>query len=291
MNGTPDKISELFQLLPQGAFTNEDELRGYVKDETTLKEVYGLVPKEYFKDESEYLGYFGDSIKKKASPIELASEGQTVLQELGQPLNEPLTPPLQLESDKPKDRETTVIGDLLRSLKGSSLRTAGSILAVPQMLNRTLTGSIVRPLVKSMGGSDEEAEYALNSITSSTPQGTAILGLAEAQKPLSKLAQKTEDKMAKIEGNIYENLFKGKDGETDLGAALELFGRGSIASVPYLAITAATAGGGTLATLGAVGATATAQQYLENEGMAENKKILNAWMYGGAEALGELVSA
>ena len=65
MNGTPDKISELYKLLPTGSFSNEEELRGYVTDHSKLKEVFGFMPQGAFTDESEYLSYFGDAIKKK----------------------------------------------------------------------------------------------------------------------------------------------------------------------------------------------------------------------------------
>ena len=65
MNGTPDKISELFQMMPKGTFASEDELRNYVSDDVKLKEVYSFFPRGYFKDEKEYSDYFADSVKKK----------------------------------------------------------------------------------------------------------------------------------------------------------------------------------------------------------------------------------
>ncbi len=48
---------------------------------------------------------------------------------------------------------------------------------------------------------------------------------------------------------------------------MELLGRGAMASVPYLALTASTAGAGNIATLSTIGAVAATQQYAENEGM------------------------
>ena len=41
-----DKISELYQFIPQGAFKDEDEFRGYITDESKLKEFYSFIPTE-----------------------------------------------------------------------------------------------------------------------------------------------------------------------------------------------------------------------------------------------------
>ncbi len=282
-----DKITELYELLPKGYFNDENELRGYVTDDDKLKEVYSFLPQGYFKDEIEYTSYFGDAIKKKKySPLGLASKGQTVLQELGQPLNESSTPPPSLISEKSKNRETTAIGDVLRSLKSGSLRALGGITGTPQFFNRTITGLAVRPFVKAQGGTDQDANIMLDAVLASQPIGQSILGGAKAQEELNKVAKKTEAKMMPIEGGIVENI-----GNGDLGKAGELLMRGVFQSAPYLAMTAATAGGGTAAVLGTIGATSAAQQYAELEGKPEGKRALNAWLYGGFEAAGELVTA
>ena len=57
------------------------------------------------------------------------------------------------------------------------------------------------------------------------------------------------------------------------------------------AMTAATAGGGSLATLGTIGAVSASQRYGELEGTPEPKRQLNSALYGGFEAFGELVTA
>ena len=62
-----DKIKELYELIPEGYFNSEQELRDYITDENKLKEVYEFIPKDYFKDSNEYVSYFGETLKKKVS--------------------------------------------------------------------------------------------------------------------------------------------------------------------------------------------------------------------------------
>jgi hypothetical protein len=62
-----DKIKELYELIPEGYFNSEQELRDYITDENKLKEVYEFIPKDYFKDLNEYVSYFGETLKKKVS--------------------------------------------------------------------------------------------------------------------------------------------------------------------------------------------------------------------------------
>ena len=61
-----DKIKELYELIPEGYFNSEQELRDYITDENKLKEVYEFIPKDYFKDLNEYVSYFGETLKKKS---------------------------------------------------------------------------------------------------------------------------------------------------------------------------------------------------------------------------------
>ena len=185
-------------------------------------------------------------------------------------------------------RLTTPVGDMLRSLKAGSMQTFGALAATPKMINDTLFDLVGRPIVKLMGATDEEAQYVNNYVINSL-SGQAIGLTADAQAPLNKKAEETRKKMAVIEGNIWSNLNRGKDGERDLGAALELFGRGAMETVPFLIEVAATAGAGTIPTLGVIAATTATQQYAETEGMEKNRR-LNAWMYGGFEGLGELAT-
>ena len=110
----------------------------------------------------DYDTFLGDmGLKKKDVPEVTGTPSEISL---------PEQPPLE-SVEEPLKRETTPFGDLLRTLKSSSLLAAGAILATPQMLNRTLAGSLIRPIVKSMGGTDEEAEFTLNSLTAGTPAG------------------------------------------------------------------------------------------------------------------------
>jgi hypothetical protein len=253
-------------------------------------------------------GSFEGNVKKKASPLELASQGQTVFQELGQPLNEPSPQASPLTSVEPvqkteaftsleqaqnieqppakKDRTTSAIGDALRSLKSGSLTALGGITGTPQFLNRTVAAFTTRPFIKAMGGTDEDAKIFTDAILAMQPTGQVVLGGAQIQEKLNKAAAKTEAKLFPIEGNIVQNIQKG-----EWGHAGELLVRGIMQSAPYLAMTMATAGGGSAAVLGTIGATAASQQYAQLEGKKESKKLLNAWLYGGFEAAGELVTA
>lgn len=127
-----DKISELYQFIPQGAFKDEDEFRGYVTDENKLKEFYSFIPQGSFTDEDEYVGYFGEDLKKKVSPIESAAKGETVFQELGLPSEEPITPKLPYQSP-PKvktSQEETLATEL----------TVTSVLKAQQKLPEYLQG-------------------------------------------------------------------------------------------------------------------------------------------------------
>jgi hypothetical protein len=281
-------VKEGYELPDYGTFKTDmsDPLKSKKLHDSLVGEGYEL------PDYDTFIGDMGLVKKKSFSVLDSLTptsgkEELPFLDASGKPLTaQPQSP----SAEKP--RETGVLGDLFRTLKSNSLKTAGAVLATPQMVNRTLAGSIMRPLIKSMGGNDRDAELALNNISSTYPAGASMLQLSEAQAPLNKRAQKIEEEMHQIEGNIWENLTKGEDGKKNIGAALEQFGRGTVASVPLLALTAATAGGGAAATLGTIGAVSASQQYAENENMpTERSKILNAWMYGGFEALGELASA
>ena len=57
-----DKIKELYELIPEGYFNSEQELRDYITDENKLKEVYEFIPKDYFKDSSKYPDEIGDDV-------------------------------------------------------------------------------------------------------------------------------------------------------------------------------------------------------------------------------------
>lgn len=200
-------------------------------------------------------------------------------------LGKPLTPQQPLPSAE-KPRETTVIGDLARTLKSTSSRALGGVMETPMLISNTVHSLVSKPIIKAMGGTDEDAQQFADYTRSLNTFGQTVQAGEDSQKILNKEASKTEAKMQAIEGNIAQNIQQGKWGD-----AAELLGRGVVGSIPYLAMTAATAGGGTAAVLGTIGATSAAQQYGEIEGVAEPKRLLNSWMYGGFEAAGELVTA
>ena len=62
-----DKIKELYELIPEGYFNSEQELRDYITDENKLKEVYEFIPKDYFK--STQPTSKPTTKKKKANPF------------------------------------------------------------------------------------------------------------------------------------------------------------------------------------------------------------------------------
>ncbi len=212
-----------------------------------------------------------DSSQAVGTPSEVSGEEQSQL----------------TTEDNEKVKTGKRFGDVLRSLKSSSLRALGGIAGTPSFLNRTFTGFAVRPIVKAMGGTDEEANFVLDNLALGYPGiGVAIAGGSDIQRRLIEKAQKIEEKIRPIEGSIWQNIADG-----NFGDAGEILGRGVAQSIPYLAMTAVTAGGGTPAVLSTIGATSAAQQYGELEGVAEPKRQLNAWLYGGFEAAGELVTA
>lgn len=57
----PERIKELYELLPKSGFKDVEELHSFITDESKLKEIYRLIPKGFFKDEDEYLSYFSET--------------------------------------------------------------------------------------------------------------------------------------------------------------------------------------------------------------------------------------
>ena len=233
-------------------------------------------------------GFLTDFPKAKSQKKKDVSEVTGMPSEISLPEQ----PPLPSEKPITPERKTSVVGDLLRTFKSTSLRVLGGLAATPMFINRSIAAYTVRPIIKAMGGTDEEAEYVINNLTATSTIGQSMMLTEAAQAPLNRAAQKTEEKMAIIEGGIASNLFKGKDGEKDVAAGFENLGRTVVGAIPYSLMTAATAGGGTIAVLGTMSATTAAQQYAEKEGkLPEGKRVLNSWMYGGFEGIGEAMSA
>jgi predicted double-glycine peptidase/flagellar biosynthesis regulator FlaF len=104
-----DRLSELYQVIPQGSFKDEAEFRSYVTDENKLKEFYSILPSGSFRDEDEFVGYFGNSLKKKDFSLEALARGESLSQMFGIKPKEssaPL-PPLQ-STKKPVSYEETL---------------------------------------------------------------------------------------------------------------------------------------------------------------------------------------
>lgn len=282
-----DKLLTLHGNLIKEGFDIPDAetFRNDMSDPEKSKRLHDSLLKEGY-DLPEYDTFLNDMGIKKKNPLLNIGQGTGLgASEVSETSLDQASPSVSESTEKPK-KETSVIGDLARSLKSSSLRALGGISATPALLTKTAQSVTMKPLMRAMGATEEEANATLDYINTLNTFGqTSQLG-EEAQKSFNKVAQKTEAKMTAIEGNIVQNI---QDG--NWGKAGELVARGVVQSVPYLAMTAATAGGGTPAVLTTIGATSAAQQYGELEGVKEPKRILNSWLYGGFEAAGELVTA
>jgi len=64
-----------------------------------------------------------------------------------------------------------------------------------------------------MGGTDEDANMALDNIAMSNLSSQGVVRGAEAQQNLIKKANKVDEKIREIEGSIWENIQKGDLGE------------------------------------------------------------------------------
>ncbi len=297
-----DKLEKIYQYLSTQNIKNfpttYPDFETLMQDDDKAGKIHSFLLSKKVKNVDTDFNTFSDYIgRKKKSPsfIDYLESGQKSafgLPPSPEPSKEFLTQPQPSVSKK--DRNTTVIGDLGRTFSSTSKRMLGGIAGTPMLVNRTLATVTIRPILKAMGMSDEEASQATDQIIQSNTMGQMSGMSAQAQKVLNKSAQRNEAKMTQIEGTIWDNLTKGKDGEKDLGAAFEQLGRGIVGFAPYSLMTMATAGAGTVPVLATVGATAASQQYSELEerkDLKEGTKVLNSWLYGGLEGLGEAASA
>ncbi len=240
----------------------------------------------------------GNNIMRPLTATELKEA--EIRKEVTKPIGTELETPSTLLSQTPeyiekfKDVEkprNKVAIDLFRTLEVGGLKSAGGILATPHHINTSIAKPILRPLARLLGVPDEQIDQTINAVIAQQELNMPWQNYSEFQKPLTKKAAEIEKTISQLDGNIWTNITKGKDGERDLSVALEQLGRGIISSIPMLAQVAVTAPAGPLAVWSTITATSAAQQYAETEGMVENKRILNSWMYGGLEAFGELASA
>lgn len=274
-------------------------------------------PEDYFKEEEKDIPspqeYFAD-VKKKEEPV-VGSETSTSVggdtglnsaiqsapqftrftqpqEELSieRPQEQPLVSPeikFDLRSiDFNKPQEDKLGKDLWKTLKTSSASVGSAMLGARGLLEKTMFNAVSAPIRRALGDSEEEIEAARASIVS--PQ----VAITEQLQMASNLySQKVNETMKQYNAGIIESL-QDKDYE---GATRQLL-RGVVGSLPYLALVAATGPAGSAATLTTIGTTAASQRLgeLEATGKMSNnklKQVSNAWMYGGFEAAGELVTA
>jgi hypothetical protein len=180
-----------------------------------------------------------------------------------------------------------------KALKSSSIRTAGGVAGVSNIVHSTIFEFIGKPILKGMGASDEEIEQTreISKILPFTGMLPTAAQSEEMQQKLNESASNIEATMKQYEYGIVNSFRTGNysDGFRQLL-------KGFTESLPYLAMVAGTSGGGSAATLSTLGSVSASQRYgeLEEEGIMkgeESKKLINAWLYGGFEAAGELFTA
>jgi hypothetical protein len=223
-----------------------------------------------------------------AQPVKKKEDSETI----GTPsqVSSEEQPPLEQPKEKEKRQP---LKDLQRTFESSGLKALGGITAAPHHINTSIAKPLLKPLARLLGADSERAEQVVDAALAANAINKPWITLSDKQKPLTKKANEIEKNITQLDGDIWSNLIKGKDGEKDLGVALEQLGRGIIGSIPMLAEVAATAPAGPFAVWSTITATSAAQQYAETEGigMSDSKRRLNSWAYGGLEALGELASA
>jgi len=186
--------------------------------------------------------------------------------------------------------------ETLKALKSSTARALGGIVGLPSFIEDQIGSFVIKPIMKSVGYSEEEAQNAVNTMKQTPILGTVMTGELSnvAQQQANKHASSVESTMKQYEEGIIGSLNSKNYG--DAGAQLW---KGAVQSLPYLVMTAATSGGGTPAVLATIGTTAAAQRYgelvdpasKEGQKLSETGKFVNSWAYGGMEAAGELVTA
>jgi len=186
--------------------------------------------------------------------------------------------------------EITLGQDLGRALNSSSQKVGASLLGLPSFIHET-TFAVRTPFLRAFGYSDKEIEQLKMSekAAPTTIPGMPNLMIGEMQaQAINKSADNVAKTMRQYDKGIYESL---KAGEfSDAGAQIA---RGATQSLPYLALTAATAGGGAVPTLVAVGSVSASGRYTElnDSKLTQNERLGNAWLYGAAEGGGAVISA
>ena len=178
-------------------------------------------------------------------------------------------------------------------MKSSWARAISGIVGLPSFIYDQIGSYVATPLMKAVGYSNDEIKQSLSSFEPSVSPLVPISS-ESTQQAANVYASSIESTMKKYDDGIIKSIQNGN--YSDAGSQIW---KGAVESIPYLAMTVATSGGGTVAVLSTIGTTAAAQRYGElidpesEEGkkLSKGGKYLNSWMYGGFEAAGELVTA
>lgn len=250
-------------------------------------------------------GWVPPEVKKKEEPVSFVGSESLGLPSASTVDKQPLTYMQQqlrdngLIVDAPTTKELNAPqsgSETLKALKSSSARALGGIIGLPNFIEDQIGAFVLKPIMKGFGYSEEEAQGSVDRMKQAPMMGSIFTGaLSEAaQQQTNKYASSVESTMKQYDEGILGSL--NSRNYADAGAQIW---KGAVQSLPYLAMTAATSGGGSVAVLGTIGTTAAAQRYgelidpasKEGKTLSETGKIANSWAYGGFEAAGELVTA
>lgn len=239
-------------------------------------------------------GWVPPEVKKKEEPVSLGGSESLASPSVATEDNKVIA---EIAAPKPPSPTMKEMGgsETSKALKSSSARALGGIIGLPNFISENIDNFVLKPILKGVGYSDEEAN-AIAMATKAAPisGGANVIQSKQGQQELNKYASSVESTMKQYDNGIVESIYN--KNYADAGAQIW---KGAVQSLPYLVMTAATSGGGTAAVLTTIGTTAAAQRYGEvtdptsEEGktLSETGKIANSWAYGGFEAAGELVTA
>lgn len=242
-------------------------------------------------DIPDYDTFTGDlGIKKKVHPLDLASQGQSVFQEFGQPLNEPSTQPSQSPTQTPKKDTGSYLGDVFERMGAGALDwvTSGGkqVSFARKILN--IPKAILKKELGILGVEDDTAEKISGAVPFlKPPMIDEALTLSEdiwnkieksdEFKNIKGKEQELRESSARYDQGI-EQLISQKDYKKAIGASF----LAASESLP-LTLTAMFGGGIGLATIGSYSSAVQYDQLKPNTDMNEAQKIANALVNGGLE--------
>jgi len=173
---------------------------------------------------------------------------------------------------------------------------ASAVMSLPEMLQQTLDEYIAKPIIRGLApddASNEKIEQAMKTYEARMDIASPGLSLSadvsgKVDDRVTKGVEGLRNTMKKYDAGIVESFSQG-----NVGDGVEQLVNGAIESLPYLAIVAATSGAGSGVMMSSVGATAASARYGEikdDDRLSEKGKLNSAYLYGGAEAVGELVT-